>query len=277
MKITAKQATVVNWAFFIGFTISGLFGDDPKLYYTCFKDIFLLIVCTVYPAALLIYLYCLIAGKRIQVNNTQPPKYLREFFETTVCFWMVAAMFAWPLKKYRQGRLHNYVWDIEESTPGSGIIGNLIYLIISFLVVDLVTYWKHRLLHTKTFFIFHATHHQFHDPTPIGAFAVSPVEAFLTFGLGLWDCLPLPPIFKFYFPLHSSIIIGFTVLNLYLHAGYTLNILEIILPRLFINSSGFHNVHHAKGNTHFGELLTLWDWIMGTGQTFYTPVAKVKE
>lgn len=276
MKITGTQAKVINTSILVGGIASGLLSDDPSIWYRCFLDTFLLIMLTVFPTALIIYCFSLIWGKRIQYNNPEKPKLVKEVIETTSCFFVVACMVAWPLKRFRQGHLKAYVWDIEESTPGSGILPNLVYLLISFLVVDVYTYWKHRLLHTKMFFVFHADHHQFHDPTPLGGFAVSPVEAVLTFGLLLFDCLPQADLIKFYFPLHSVIIIGFTVLNLYLHAGYTFSFIEVTLPKLFINTSGYHNLHHSKGNTHFGELLTLWDYLLKTGNTYYNPAVKVK-
>ena len=35
-------------------------------------------------------------------------------------------------------------------------------------------------------------------------------------------------------------------------------------PFFFFNSSAFHNAHHAFTVTHFGEVGTFWDWVLGT-------------
>ena len=66
-------------------------------------------------------------------------------------------------------------------------------------------------------------------------------------------------------PLYFPVIVAFILLNLYLHCGATSRVLEAILPRLLINTSRFHNVHHADAETHFAEALTLWDHLCGTG------------
>ena len=56
----------------------------------------------------------------------------------------------------------------------------------------------------------------------------------------------------------------FTALNLYLHCGYSVSFLEWLLPKFWINTSKWHNKHHLLSVTHFGEMLTLWDYILGT-------------
>ena len=68
---------------------------------------------------------------------------------------------------------------------------------------------------------------------------------------------------------HGSLILGFAILNLYLHCGYTFDWVEWLLPRLLFNTSDFHNYHHLKVNINFGELGCLWDLIRGTGATVY--------
>lgn len=267
--ITAKEAAIVNWSIFLGFPASGVFAEDKEQWYRGFGYLFCLVFAFDFGIAILLNLFCRKFGSRIQTYNDKPPKYFQEFLETARCIWCVAGITAWPYYRFQKGLLQSFVWDIEESTAGSSIVGNLIYIVIMFLVIDITSFWKHKLLHTKTFYIFHSQHHQFTDPTPIGAFAVSPFEALLTFGLILFDCLPQANMIKFYWPLHSSILFSIAILNLYLHAGYTIPFVEATLPKLMINTSGFHNVHHAKGNRHFSELLTLWDYLLGTGDTYY--------
>jgi len=64
--------------------------------------------------------------------------------------------------------------------------------------------------------------------------------------------------------MHLPFIGAFYALNLYLHCGYYIPIFEKILPIFLINTSDWHNLHHSLRVAHFGEMLTLWDWIMGT-------------
>lgn len=54
------------------------------------------------------------------------------------------------------------------------------------------------------------------------------------------------------------------ILNLYLHSGVSSRLIEATLPRLFVNTSAFHNRHHANAEVNFGEALTLWDHLLGT-------------
>ena len=68
---------------------------------------------------------------------------------------------------------------------------------------------------------------------------------------------------------HGGIIFLFFVLNIYLHCGYTFEMIENILPKLFINTSKFHNLHHEKVHYNFGEMLCLWDYLRNTGATLY--------
>lgn len=74
----------------------------------------------------------------------------------------------------------------------------------------------------------------------------------------VWEDLNL------WIPAYITFISFFVILNLYLHCGYHVNFLENILPKFYINSSAFHNVHHEKTNYNFGEMMSLWDYIMNT-------------
>ena len=64
-------------------------------------------------------------------------------------------------------------------------------------------------------------------------------------------------------------IFSFALLNLYLHCGFTFDIVEYLLPRLLLNTSDYHNYHHLKVNINYGELGVGWDWLRNTGATFY--------
>lgn len=58
-----------------------------------------------------------------------------------------------------------------------------LYLIkFTFIVLgaDMWTYWKHRSLHSRILWVFHKSHHAYHDPTCFAGFALHPVEGLLT-------------------------------------------------------------------------------------------------
>ena len=70
---------------------------------------------------------------------------------------------------------------------------------------------------------------------------------------------------------YASLVAGFTFFfffNSYLHCGYTLETFEYLFPRVLLNSSAFHNVHHEKVVKHFGEISSLWDYLCGTARIY---------
>jgi len=176
---------------------------------------------------------------------------------------------AWPLSKYRMGDLPGFVWGLEKSIAGKSIIGNAIIVVLFFLIVDLVTWSKHYLLHTKALFAFHARHHQFANPTVLACFSVGPLETLWTFGMMLFEMLPLAKLVPLCIEQQAILIMLFTILNIYLHCGFTFDLIEKTLPKLFINTSGFHNLHHEKTRINIGELLVFWDYVFKTGGTYY--------
>lgn len=160
---------------------------------------------------------------------------------------------------YRAGLPTGIAWTLEEMGLNWWLVVLEMYLGI--VAVDAMTYWKHRLLHTRMFFTFHKHHHTFRDPTPFTSFAVGPVETLLTFWPLLLICFPPA---KHFAPLYFTAIAGFVLLNLYLHCGVTFNVLEKVLPRVILNTSGWHNVHHSDVNVHFGEVSNFWDRVCKT-------------
>lgn len=199
------------------------------------------------------------AGRRIQGPRLKPAPMGAEAFETARCMFVVACLAAWPVTKWRLGQPLGLVWTLDASTGSAARV--VLQTLLGVVVVDAWLYWKHRLLHTRLLFGFHKAHHAFRDPTAFASFAVAPVEALLTFWPLLLVCIPEA---THWAPLYFPLIGGFVVLNFYLHCGVTSRIVEATLPRVFLNTSAFHNVHHARANTHFGEALYLWDAICGT-------------
>lgn len=170
-------------------------------------------------------------------------------------------MAAWPLTLWWAGVPTGFTWSLEEASGGSLLLV-LAQFLLGIVLVDAWTYWKHRLLHLKPLFAFHSAHHGYRDPTPHAAFAIGPVEALLTFW-PLWiACIPAA---KHFLPVYAGVVVGFVVLNLYLHAGVTFPWAERLIPKLGLNSSAWHNIHHQRVDANFGEVSFVWDRLMGTG------------
>lgn len=204
-------------------------------------------------------------GQRIQGPREKPAPIAREAFETTRAMYVAACLMAFPLTQWREGHPTGLVWSLD-TIPG-GLPWVLLQTLLGVVIIDAWLYWKHRLLHTRLLFGFHKGHHAFRDPTPFAGFAVAPVEALLTFWPVLLLCIPQA---THYAPIYFSLVVAFVCLNFYLHCGVTLSWVEATLPRVLLNTSAFHNVHHARANTHFGEALILWDILCGTRQSART-------
>lgn len=198
-------------------------------------------------------------GERIQGVRRKPAPIGREAFETARAMYVAACLMAWPVSLWRLGHPIGLTWSLGER--GAGLGGVLLQTFAGVMIIDAWLYWKHRLLHTQALFGFHKGHHAFRDPTPFAGFAVGPVEAVLTFWPVLLLCIPQA---THWAPLYFGLVVGFVNLNFYLHCGVTIGWAERALGALHVNTSAFHNVHHSRANTHYGEALTLWDEVCGT-------------
>lgn len=196
--------------------------------------------------------------ERLQGPRTRPRLAWRGARDTALASLVAAAFLAWPIARMWAGEPTGLVWTLEEAGGLGGVIGGNL---LGVLVLDAWLYWKHRLLHTRALFAFHRAHHVYRDPTSLSSFAVGPVESVLTFWPVILVAFPWAP---HYAPVYFPLVGAFVLLNLYLHSGVSSRLVEATLPRLFVNTSAFHNRHHANADVNFGEALTLWDHLLGT-------------
>ena len=176
--------------------------------------------------------------------------------------YIVACLAVWPMAMHRSGQKTAFKETIEEAAPFTGTYTEYsLTVIISALFSDAWTFWKHYLFHMPSVYAIHRDHHTYHNPSTFGGFAIHPVEAFFTFCPILAMCIPQVNLF---FPMHAPFIGSFYALNLYLHCGYSIPLLEKVLGAFYINTSEWHNKHHEYRMTHFGEMTIIWDLIMET-------------
>lgn len=195
---------------------------------------------------------------RLQGPRKRPRLALRGARDTAIAALVAASFLAWPLARIWAGEPTGLVWTVAEAGGAGGLVlGNLAAVI----ALDAWLYWKHRLLHTRLLFSFHRAHHVYRDPTSLSSFAVGPVESVLTFWPIVLVAFPWAP---HYAPVYFALVAAFVSLNFYLHCGVASRLAEAVLPRLFVNTSAFHNRHHANAEVNFGEALTLWDHLLGT-------------
>jgi sterol desaturase/sphingolipid hydroxylase (fatty acid hydroxylase superfamily) len=236
-----------------------LHPESPRVWFESLGLSFAAVAAPVLGGAALATVLSRHVGRRIQAPRVRPAPILREALETARCMFVVACLMAWPVTQWRLGHPLGLIWKLDETTGSAALV--VLQTLAGVVVLDAWLYWKHRLLHTRWMFGFHKAHHAFRDPTPFASFAVAPVEALLTFWPLLLVCSPK---IVHWAPLYFPLIVGFVILNFYLHCGVTLRWVEATLPRVLLNTSAFHNVHHARASTHFGEAMYLWDVLCGT-------------
>ena len=240
-------------------TASGLLsptGAGP--FYAALLIGFAGIAAAVLAAAGLVTLAAVAAPARLQGPRRRPALIARGVRDTAVAAFVAAALLAWPLARMRVGLPTGLTWSLARAGGGLALTCQML---AALLVLDAWLYWKHRLLHTRLLFGFHRAHHVYRDPTAFAGFAVGPLEALLTF----WPIVILAfPQAPHYAPVYFGLVVALILLNLYLHCGVAVWLIEATLPRLLINTSAYHNRHHANADTNFAEALTLWDRLLGT-------------
>ncbi|MFN8310754.1 MAG: sterol desaturase family protein [Chitinophagales bacterium] len=259
--IKRKLTEAVDWAVLLAAPLSGWFHPDPKIFFESAAIMFLILAVPLMLFSFLIYRFSETYGARIQGQRKKNPALISEALGSLRAMFIVACMAGWPVGLYRMGIPTGLVWSVEEMGLSWWMV--VLEMWAGIILVDAMTYWKHRLLHTRALFAFHKHHHTYRDPTPFSGFAVGPVETLLTFWPLLLVCFPVA---KHFAPLYFTAIGGFVLLNLYLHCGVTFSFLEVWLQRIGLNSSGWHNVHHCDVNANFGEVSYIWDKICKTSR-----------
>ena len=241
------------------------YSSDPKLHFSIFVKTFIRVWTSIFIVSAFgeFVLNPLLGSPKIQWHKKEPKLYLQEIKGMTATLLVFSQLCTWPLQMIEQGKPTSFVSTFAESMP----LGNPFLFIIKMLIVtlgaDFYTFAKHYSLHTKHLFAIHSTHHAFYDPSFFAAFSLHPFESLYTFAPVVLFCIPGLDIHG---PTYLPYLALWGVLNLYLHSGVIYQPLEKILPFFFINTSAFHNAHHELTRTHFGEMLFLWDWLLGTDE-----------
>jgi sterol desaturase/sphingolipid hydroxylase (fatty acid hydroxylase superfamily) len=254
----------------------GAFATDEAalakkwLWLTGFAQLFVGMTTFILVGSCLVVVAAGACGRKQQTAPPVTPPLWREIVDSSAAMFNFAALAAWPLYCYRlDSKSTGIVWTLDEAQPWArgtplegSVLAYLAQLVLLTLVVDAYSYLKHKSMHSRALWQFHAMHHTYRDPTAFASFAVHPVEAFLTFVPVLGMMSNAMPVWAHAYAVWT---LSWALLNLTLHCGHELPIIETLLPPLGINTSGFHNKHHEMLFTNYGELLYLWDVIFDTG------------
>lgn len=245
----------------VGVVGVGVLHEAPFLWLTSFLFTYAVLCTAVFGAATIVTRWAERQPDRIQGPRRKAPMLREEAVVTAQAMWVMAGLAAWPISAARMGQPTGFHWSLD----GTGWTwwSALGVTLLGLVAVDAWTYWKHRALHTKLLFGFHRDHHTFRDPSAFAGFAVGPLEA-------LWTFLPVLAVWHpqalHWGPAYVTLVAAFVCLNMYLHCGITVRWIEAVLPRVGINTSAFHNVHHSHVQVNFAEVATWWDRICKTRQ-----------
>lgn len=258
-RSSTTWAAWVDGAVVVGLTAAGLACPlGPRAFYAALLSGFVPIAGLVLAGAAVVTWTSERRPQRLQGPRHKPALTLRGARDTALAAWVAACLLAWPLSRLQAGVPVGFTWSLEAA---GGATRTILQTAAAVVVLDAWLYWKHRLLHTRWLFPFHRAHHTYRDPTAFAGFAVGPLESLLTFWpVVIWA----HPAAVHWAPLYIGLVVAFVCLNYYLHCGVSSQLLEATLPRVFLNTSAFHNRHHANAEVNFGEALTLWDRLCRT-------------
>ena len=240
------------------------------LWLTCFAQLVLGMTAFILLGSCVVVVLVGLCGRKQQVVGVPTPPLFREIMDSTAAMFNFAGLAAWPLYCYcLDAKSTGIVWTLDEAQPwarGTALEGSVaaycLQLVALTLVVDAYSYLKHKSMHTRALWVFHSMHHTYRDPSAFASFAVHPVEAFLTFVPVRGRMSTAMPVWAHAYAVWT---LSWALLNLYLHSGHELALVEMLLAPLGINTSGFHNSHHELIYSNYGELLYIWDVIFDTG------------
>jgi len=261
VRTQLRGPELLNWCLLVGMTAVALVHANPGLFLDSLGRSFVALAAVMLAGSAISHWLSKDSGTRIQGPRRGRSMMLLEAYESTRAMYTVACIAAWPVTQIRLGEASGLVWSMQEA--GGGFAWIAMQFVLGVIIADAWTYWKHRLLHTRLLFGFHRQHHAFRDPTPFAGFAISPVEAVLTFCPIFLLCWPAA---THYAPMYFGMITAFVGLNFYLHCGVTYRLAEWVLPKMLLNSSAHHNLHHARANVNFGEVGLFWDWLCRTSR-----------
>lgn len=141
--------------------------------------------------------------------------------------------------------------------------GTELHFLIQLIILDLLIYWQHRVMHMNDFlWRFHRTHHLMKSFDVTGGLRFHPLEilisTILKYSLGYILGIGIEVI-----AIYDAILVSFSLLN---HSNISFpRRFEFLVSRVFVLNN-IHYIHHMPGylNSNFGTIIRLWDFIFKT-------------
>jgi sterol desaturase/sphingolipid hydroxylase (fatty acid hydroxylase superfamily) len=140
-----------------------------------------------------------------------------------------------------------------------GVMPSWLQLIVCLLLVDLLSYWSHRLRHRALFFPLHAVHHSSEALDWLAAARMHPLDEIVDNVLISLPILLLGPA-PWVFLVLGPITLLYTLVS---HAAVALPLGPL---RFVMVGPAFHRAHHAVDapGVNYAGMFSLWDLVFGT-------------
>ncbi len=203
-------------------------------------------------------------GARIQARRRADGKQIRFEIKNTLLVLLIGSPVTLAVSMlYASGSTK---LTIDAATLGWPTIAATCFGLLVFN--DAWFYFWHRLLHhPKLFRYVHAVHHKSVDVNPFTSYSFHWFEGLI---LSVW-ILPMVLLVPIYLPVFGALSAIGLANNVMSHLGYELLprwLLRVPLLR-WVNTSTFHNLHHAAPRGNYGLMFRFWDRMLGTEHAHY--------
>ncbi len=205
-------------------------------------------------------------------------KFVRKGFRTDLIYWFVPPLCYLPFTPVAMSNASLALGSLlgVGAEPGSFALGFAFIghqplwaqAIEALFLVDLLSYLGHRLLHTRTFWPFHAVHHSPEELDWLSAVRNHPVNVIIQ------RLLCVFPVILIGYSPRAIAMLGpfFALYGYFVHANLKFDLWP--LRKIFV-SPIMHRWHHTfvdeGGDKNYGEIFAFWDVLFGT---FYLPARK---
>ena len=216
-------------------------------------------------------------------GRARPQAVVRRGFLTDVIYWFVTVLLTKPLARLLVILPASVLILTQVTTAdllrlqeyrGYGPLSRQplwLQAVQIYVLVDLCSYWTHRLFHSGRWWPFHAVHHSSEDLDWLGSLRVHPVNDFVN-----KLCQVSPVLLLGYNPavtLSTAPVLTFYAIVLHANLNWDFGPLRSVIA-----TPVFHRWHHSREreawDKNFAGLLPLWDVLFGT---YYMPQGRYPE
>ena len=195
------------------------------------------------------------------------PRYMLPHVHHSVKLWLQGCLNT-SASAFTSFLFASYLFFISKHFTGlfGGITDNVwLHFILSFIFLDFIIYWWHRINHIFSgLWKFHVLHHKEQELNVFSTFHFDPKEILISTSWRL-ILLPLMGIAPAALLIYNAVF--FSVI-LFHHSNFKLSFFWDKLLSKVIVTPGLHHLHHSvklkESNSNYGSVFSFWDKIFGS-------------